>query len=236
MQLSVDSDSYQGPPRSFFPPTYKVVIVGNFGVGKTALLWHFLHKDLAANGKLDVVHKRITIKDKDIELEFWDTVGMNTTIQIMKLHAHVIVGCFVGQERFRTISPSYYVGAHAIIVVYDMTDRESFTEVKQYWMKEIVQIFGQDADHRMPIMLIGTKADLAAAARFDSEQKIVKKRDVIELKKEYDRILGPYECSAQTGKNVDKAFHRIAEDLVRRDTLGTSRNFETNVTSACKIC
>lgn len=116
-----------------------------------------------------------------------------------------------------------------------MTDRESFTEVKQYWMKEILGLFGEDADHRMPIMLIGTKADLVQH-KYDSEQIVVKKRDVLELKKEYDRMLGPYECSAQTGKNVDKAFLRIAEDLVLRDTLGTSRNYETHVQSVCKIC
>lgn len=75
MQLSIDRYSFQATPRSFFPPTYKIVIVGNFGVGKTALLWRFLHKD-NANGKVDVVQKRITVKDKDIELEFWDTAGM----------------------------------------------------------------------------------------------------------------------------------------------------------------
>uniref|UniRef100_A0A1X7U0Q0 Uncharacterized protein n=1 Tax=Amphimedon queenslandica TaxID=400682 RepID=A0A1X7U0Q0_AMPQE len=213
MQLSVDRYSFQVPPKHFFPETYKVVIVGNFGAGKTALLWRFLHKDFGS-GIIDVVQKRITVKENDIELEIWDTAG---------------------QERFRTISPSYYAGAHAIIIVYDMTDRKSFVEIKQYWIKEIAVQFGDDADHHLPIMLIGTKADLAKSIG-DDEQKLVKKQDVLDLKKEYDRMLGPYECSAVSGKNVDKAFNRIAEELVSRNTLGISNHYDTYVPSNCKIC
>ena len=74
MQLSIDRYSFQVPPKSLFPETYKIVIVGNFGAGKTALLWRFLHKDFAS-GIIDVVQKKITVKEKDIELEFWDTAG-----------------------------------------------------------------------------------------------------------------------------------------------------------------
>ena len=229
MQLSIDRYSFQAPPTSFFPVTYKVVIVGNFGTGKTALLWRFLHKDFGS-GIIDVAQKRMTIKEKDIELEFWDTAGINIII----VFTNTVIS-YPEQERFRTISPSYYLGAHAIIIVYDMTDRASLNEVKQYWMKEIVQHFGDDADHRLPIMLIGAKADLAKST-FDDEQKFVKKRDVLDLKKEYDRMLGPYECSAVTGKNVDKAFSRIAEELVSRNTLGTSYNNDTYAASTCRLC
>lgn len=117
-----------------------------------------------------------------------------------------------------------------------MTDRESFAEVKQYWLKEIFGLFGEDADHRMPIMLVGTKADEVNAS-YDDEQTFVKKRDVMELKREYDRMLGPYECSARTGENVEKAFSKIAEDLVLRDTVGMLQyNKDLDSPSSCKIC
>ena len=55
-----------------------------------------------------------------------------------------------------------YSGAHAINIVYHVTDRASaLNEVKRYWKKEIVQNFGDDTDHCLPIMLIAAKADLA---------------------------------------------------------------------------
>ena len=62
-----------------------------------------------------------------------------------------------------------------------MTDRASaLNEVKQYWRKEIVQNFGDDTDHCLPIMLIAAKADLAKST-FDG-QKFVKKRDALDRK------------------------------------------------------
>lgn len=140
----------------------------------------------------------------------------------------------LGQEKFCTLPPSYYQGAHGIIVIYDMTDDESFTDVKQYWMKEIFGMFGEDADRCMPIMLIGTKADLID----DHNKEIVQKKDMIELKKKYNRILGPYTCSAKTGENVDKAFLKLAEDLVIRDTIGfqSQKYKDQTVSSSCITC
>lgn len=124
--------------------------------------------------------------------------------------------------------------------MYDMTDRESFIEVKQFWMNEIFGIFGDDADQKMPIMLIGTKADLVNPY-YDDNQETVKKRDVMELKKEHNRLLGPYECSAKTGKNVEKAFSKFVDDLVTRDMVGLRKlnyyELQQNFTfQLCGIC
>ena len=101
------------------------------------------------------------------------------------------------------------------MVMYDITEPESFIDVKRYWMNEIFSHFGSDADNRMPIMLIGTKCD--QVDRFNDEQTIVKRRDVMDLKKAHEGLLGPLECSSRTGKNVDKAFKKIADELVKRD-------------------
>lgn len=89
MQLSIDRYGQQSPPRSFFPPTYKIVLVGNFGVGKSAFLWRFLHKDYRPFGNVPVIdmeQKRITVKDKAIELELWDTAGTIRFVQYRELY------------------------------------------------------------------------------------------------------------------------------------------------------
>ena len=141
----------------------------------------------------------------------------------------------LGQEKFRTISPSYYSGANGIIVMYDMTDRETYTDIKQFWMKEIFGMFGEDADQKMPIVLIGTKADLVNP-EYDDNQETVRKRDVMELKKEHCRLLGPFECSAKTGKNVEKAFSKLVEDLVTRDKIGLRKPKCCELQPTVKLC
>ena len=123
--------------------------------------------------------------------------------------------------------------------MYDMTDRESFTDVKQYWMKEIFGLFGDDADQKMSIILIGTKADIVNPD-YEYSQETVKRRDVLELKREHNRLLGPFECSAKTGKNVGKAFSKLVDDLVKRDVIGLKKISQCQLTTPkgkpCGIC
>lgn len=78
MQLSIDSCSGPFGPQSFFPPTYKIVLVGNLGVGKTTLLWRYIHKEFRSSKVtvIDVERKRTTIRNREVELEFWDTAGI----------------------------------------------------------------------------------------------------------------------------------------------------------------
>lgn len=64
---------------AFFPPTYKVVLVGNLNVGKTTLLWRYLYQEFRTVEKrgtvVDVERKRIVVREREVEMEFWDTVG-----------------------------------------------------------------------------------------------------------------------------------------------------------------
>lgn len=130
----------------------------------------------------------------------------------------------IGKERFRTISPSYYNGAQAIMVVYDITDPDSFIEVRQYWINEIFGYFGEEADHHIPIILVGTKLDLVD--KYDDTQVIVRLQDVKDLKGKHDRLIGPIECSAQTGKNVDKVFNVLTKELFDRDLPNSSTGYK----------
>ena len=98
----------------------KMVVVGGIAVGKTSLIGYLLDnrplRDPASSVGVAYSTKTLHLPSgKSVRLDVWDTAG---------------------QERFRTITSSYYRGAHGIIIVYDITDRESFDNVKQ-WLNEI---------------------------------------------------------------------------------------------------
>lgn len=125
--------------------------------------------------------RTIELDGKTIKLQIWDTAG---------------------QERFRTITSSYYRGAHGIIVVYDVTDSESFNNVKQ-WLHEIDRYAAENVNK----LLVGNKSDLTAKRVVSTEQG-----------KEFADSLGIefLETSAKTSANVEQAFLTMASQIKAR--------------------
>ena len=107
-----------------------------------------------------------------------------------------------GQERFRTITSSYYRGAHGIIVVYDVTDLESYNNVKQ-WLHEIDRYAFENVNK----LLIGNKSDLQG-------KRAVETKDAAA----FADSLGIefVETSAKNAVNVEKAFMMIAAQVKTR--------------------
>uniref|UniRef100_A0A8D3DRJ0 RAB1A, member RAS oncogene family b n=1 Tax=Scophthalmus maximus TaxID=52904 RepID=A0A8D3DRJ0_SCOMX len=107
-----------------------------------------------------------------------------------------------GQERFRTITSSYYRGAHGIIVVYDVTDQESFNNVKQ-WLQEIDRYASENVNK----LLVGNKCDLTT-------KKVV---DYTTAKEFADSLSIPFlETSAKNATNVEQAFMTMAAEIKKR--------------------
>ncbi|KAK2659366.1 hypothetical protein Ddye_005899 [Dipteronia dyeriana] len=121
-----------------FDYLFKLLLIGDSGVGKSTLLLSFTSnsfEELSPTIGVDFKIKYVTLGGKKLKLAIWDTAG---------------------QERFRTLTSSYYRGAQGIIMVYDVTRRETFTNLSDIWAKEIdLYLTNQNCIK----MLVGNKVD-----------------------------------------------------------------------------
>ena len=167
---------------------FKLLLIGDSGVGKSCLLMRFADDTYTdsyiSTIGVDFKIRTIELDGKTIKLQIWDTAG---------------------QERFRTITSSYYRGAHGIFIVYDVTDLESFHNVAQ-WASETERY----AVEGVNIMLLGTKADATT-------KKVVDYSVASEFAKA--RGWSFTETSAKYATNVEAAFLRLASDIKAR--IGT---------------
>jgi len=127
---------------------FKLLLIGDSGVGKSCLLLRFADDTYTdsyiSTIGVDFKIRTVDLDTKTIKLQIWDTAG---------------------QERFRTITSSYYRGAHGIIIVYDITDKESFDNVRQ-WLFEIDRY----ASENVCKLLVGNKSDLSNKRAVEYEQ------------------------------------------------------------------
>jgi len=164
---------------------FKLLLIGDSGVGKSCLLLRFADdtytESYISTIGVDFKIRTIELEGKTIKLQIWDTAG---------------------QERFRTITSSYYRGAHGIIVVYDVTDQESFNNVKQ-WLQEIDRYASENVNK----LLVGNKCDL-------TNKKVV---DYTSAKEYADQLGIPFlETSAKNATNVEQAFMTMAAEIKNR--------------------
>ena len=164
---------------------FKVLLIGNSGVGKSSLLLRFADDVFTDNFMptigVDFKIRTIEVDGKTIKLQIWDTAG---------------------QERFKTITSSYYKGAHGIIVTYDITDRESFSAIEN-WMNEVEK----HASDNISRILVGNKCDMADARQVSTDEGK-------ELAEHYNvRFL---ETSAKDCKNVEEAFIMMTREIKDR--------------------
>ena len=161
---------------------YKIVVIGDINVGKTSILSRFRYGTFEPNYiptvGIDFFTKNIFHDDKAIRLILWDTAG---------------------QERFRSLIPSYLRNADCIIIVFDITNKDSFLSV-DHWLKDVKT---HSLQHTF-FILCGNKSDLKDK-RNVSEKEI---QDFIEK-----NSLEYIECSAMSGEGVKKLFNCIAINL-----------------------
>ncbi|XP_071131446.1 ras-related protein Rab-26-like isoform X5 [Mytilus edulis] len=167
---------------------YKVMLIGDSGVGKTCLLVRFkdgafLSGSFISTVGIDFRNKVVDVEGTKVKLQIWDTAG---------------------QERFRSITRAYYRDANALLLLYDVTNKASFDNIRA-WLGEINEYAQED----VVIMLLGNKADMAG-------ERMIRTEDGEKLAKEYNVAF--METSAKTGMNVDLAFMAVAKDLKMKKT------------------
>ncbi len=119
--------------------TFKILTIGESGVGKTCVLRRFVEnkflKNHLATIGIDFKTKTLNINNQEIKLKIWDTAG---------------------QERFRNITTQYYKGADGIVLVYDVTDEASYEKIRD-WMEQILSNTQQE---EIGLVLLGNKCDM----------------------------------------------------------------------------
>ncbi|KAJ6239879.1 ras-related protein rabd2a-like [Anaeramoeba flamelloides] len=172
---------------------FKLLLIGDSGVGKSCLLLRFADdtytESYISTIGVDFKIRTIDLDGKTVKLQIWDTAG---------------------QERFRTITSSYYRGAHGIIVVYDTTDLDSFNNVKT-WLQEIDRYASENVNK----LLVGNKSDLVSKRVVEHET----------AKSLADQLGIPFiETSAKNSSNVEEAFILMAKEIKKRQMINNNNN------------
>lgn len=163
----------------------KLLLIGDMAVGKTSLLLKFCDDKFSTNLMstigIDFKIKTLEINGKKVKLQIWDTAG---------------------QEKYHTITTAYYRGSQGIMMVYDITNLQSFENINR-WVKNI----NDYADDTAVKMIVANKIDM----EFDEKRgRLISKNRGTELALNHDMDF--IETSAKTGENIEQAF----ELLVRR--------------------
>lgn len=166
----------------------KILTIGESGVGKTCILLRytdnkFIKHHLTTIG-IDYKTKDVNINGKSIKLKIWDTAG---------------------QERFRNITQQYYKGADGIVLVFDLTDRNSFEKIRE-WMKQIQSYTQRES---IAIVLLGNKCD--------AENKAVSAKEANDIASEYNMKF--FETSAMNNINIEESFKQLSTEIMKNKEI-----------------
>ena len=177
--------------------TYKVVLIGESGVGKTCIINQFNDGKFDPNIKISIsaqfCRKKIDLPNgESITMDIWDTVG---------------------QETFRSITQIFYTHAKVAVIVYDVTNKKSFEEAKNYWYKKIQELDDKD----IIIAIVANKYDLY-------EKRQVSNEEGEAYAKSIKAIFGF--TSAKNNTGIKSLFENIAMKIKQKKN---NKSNETNI-------
>jgi len=162
---------------------YKLVFVGDVKVGKTSIIGRYVYGSFNDSYQttigIDFLSKSLKLEGRAIRLQLWDTAG---------------------QERFRSLIPSYIRDSSAVMIVYDITCRQSFESIAG-WIQHVRDLQGEGGSI---VLLVGNKFDLASERQVSTEEGEA-------AAKEANAMF--FEVSAKAGDNIDLLFEKLVEAL-----------------------
>lgn len=177
---------------------YKVLIIGNSCVGKTSILSRHVDGKFSEEvaGTIGVDYRANTyIRDgQRYDMQIWDTAG---------------------QERFRNVTRAYYRDANAALLVFDLTDVNSFNEITNWYNQLLEQTNKKQGD--MVIVLIGNKSDLKHEVQLNDIQSLAAKLGISTY----------VQTSAKHGDRINEVFDQLLEKLISKDNPGIQSKANT---------
>ena len=167
----------------------KYIIIGDAAVGKSNLLLRFAQNDFKTEYQLTIGvefgAKNLDINNKKFRLQIWDTAG---------------------QENYRSITRAYYKNSVCAILVYDISNRETFEHISN-WIEDCTA----QSPKTVFMILVGNKSDLSnnRQVTFDEGKEMAKNNNMMF-----------FETSAKTGENVDKIFEESAKEIHNKINQG----------------
>ena len=163
---------------------FKILIIGDSGVGKSNLLLRYVKNEFASDMRstvgVEFGTKMLKIENYDVKAQIWDTAG---------------------QERYRAITSAYYKGAKGVLIVYDITRKNSFDNVDK-WLND----FKMKSDEDAAIVIVGNKSDLINEREVSIEEATLKAQV---------NHLAFFETSAKENENVHSAFMSLMNQVLK---------------------
>ena len=164
----------------------KIVVLGSAFVGKTSIINRYCNstfiEDTLSTIGAGFFTRTMNVDGTEVTIMLWDTAG---------------------EERFRSVAPSLLRGANGLVLVYDLTNPNSFKDIDLY-MEMFLDTCNVDPTLTLPVLLLGNKCDLNRTIT----------PETVEEWKAKNKVAFSYEVSAKTGQNVDQAFEKLVESLV----------------------
>ena len=168
----------------------KIVLIGEAGVGKTSIISQFIEKsfqeDIESSVGGSFSSKTLIVDDNQLlNLEIWDTAG---------------------QERYRSLTKMFYKEASSAVLVYDITRKDSFEQIKEFWINQVKE-FGPSG---LILVLCANKSDLVKEERVDEEEA-----------RNYAKEIGALFCSTSAKKSygISDLFLQIAKKYSGKDNI-----------------
>ena len=172
---------------SHYDSLFKLIIIGDTGVGKSCLRLRATHDEFKEEHDVTIGVEfgsfSIKVEETALKIQIWDTAG---------------------QETFKSVTKIFFKGAHCIFLVYDITKEDSFNDLKA-WLQEI----RENAAENVLIILVGNMLDL-------EDKRAVSKECALEFKSK-ENLEGFIEASAKIGSNVKDLFVKVAKMLYLQD-------------------